>query len=148
MSHILRRAGTAAALLLSVASFAFVPARAADADADAVSSYVGQVRTALDRGKRFPTGREVSLEQPSGRSEVTFSLTRRGKVTSAKTTQTSNSTVLDDMAKTLVHRAKYPTFPADAWPGEPAHAFVVTYNFARNPGGKVTVGEPVEVKAQ
>ena len=146
MSHVLRRAGAAAVLLFCFGSFATMPARAADAD-DA-TSYVGSVRAALDRGKRFPTGREVSLEQPSGRSEVTFSLTRRGKVAAARTTKSSNSTPLDDMAKTLVRRAKYPAFPANAWSGEPTHSFVVTYNFDRNPTGKVTVGEPVEVRAE
>ncbi len=145
MIQSLRRVGVVVALLSSVGSFLSSPARAQDADA---SSYVQAVRAALERGKRFPTGREVSLEQPTGRSEVTFSLTRRGKVTSARTTRSSNSTPLDDMAKQLVHRAKYPAFPADAWAGEPAHTFVVTYDFARNPTGKVSVGEPVEVKAQ
>ncbi len=141
-----RRAGIVFAVLLSLGSFVAAPARAADSDA--TSSYVDAVRAALARGKRFPTGREVSLEQPSGRSQVTFSLSRRGKVVAAKTTQSSNSTPLDDMAKQLVRRAKYPAFPGDAWSGEAVHNFVVTYDFDRNAAGRVTVGEPVEVRAE
>lgn len=88
-------------------------------------------RTALERGKRFPTGREVSLTQPSGVSEVTFSPTRAGKVTSAKTTRSSNSMPLDEMARPLVRRAKYPSFPESVWAGSPTHAFVVAYDFSR-----------------
>jgi protein TonB len=114
--------------------------------ADSEGSYTEAVRAALNRGKRFPTGREVSLAQPSGRSDVEFVLNRRGKVTAAKITQSSNSMPLDTMARQLVRRARYPAFPADAWPGSPSHAFLVTYNFARTPTGVVEMGEPVEVK--
>lgn len=142
------RASTVAALALST-FVALAPARAADPDADAAtSSYVESIRTSLNRGKRFPTGREISIDQPSGRSEVTFSLARSGKVTAAKVTKTSNSIPLDNMARSLVRRAKYPAFPATAFAGEATHSFVVAYDFTRSPTGKVSVGEPVEVKAQ
>jgi TonB family protein len=135
------------AFVVSIASFAPRCARA-DVGDDSAVSYTDSVRAALDRGKHFPTGREVSIEQPTGRSEVTFSLTRGGKVASAKTTRSSNSMPLDDMARQLVHRAKYPAFPETAWAGSPTHTFVVAYNFSRNPQGRVTVGDLVEVKAK
>jgi len=137
-------------IAIAVAVVAFVPAvRAADSDADdAAASYVASVRAALNRGTHFPTGRDVSLEQPSGRTEVTFALTRRGKVTSVKTTQSSYSMPIDDMARQLVHRARYSAFPTAAGAGEPTHTFVVAYNFTRTPAGTVQIGEPVEVKAQ
>jgi TonB family protein len=143
------RAAIIVACALSVGSFAPKFVRAATpTDADTVSSYVDSVKASLDRSKHFPTGREVSIDQPSGRSEVTFALARSGKVTSVKTTQSSYSMPLDEMARALVHRAKYPAFPTAAWVGESTHTFVVAYNFSRNPTGKVAVGEPVEVKAQ
>ena len=120
-------------------------AHAADADADAAAaSYVGSIRAALKRGKHFPTGRDVSIEQPSGMTQVTFVLNRRGKVTSVKTTKSSNSQPIDGMARSLVHRAKYPAFPAAAWAGSPTQSFLVTYNFTRSQGS-VDIGEPTEV---
>ncbi len=128
------------------AAFAFATVPLVAAAADAESSYAEAVRAALNRGKHFPTGREFSLAQPSGRSDVEFVLNRRGKVTAAKITQSSNATPLDTRARQLVRRARYPAFPADAWPGSPSHSFLVTYNFARNPTGVVEMGEPVEVK--
>ena len=131
------------ALLVSI----LPAAHAADADADAAASaYVGSVRAALNKGKRFPTGRDVSIDQPTGKTEVTFVLNRRGKVSAVKTTKSSNSQPIDGMARSLVHRAKYPAFPAAAWAGLPTQTFVVSYNFTHSPTtGTVDIGEPTEV---
>ncbi len=147
MHRSIRGAFAVSALTLSLGSVAQTLAVADDAD-QAASSYVDSVRSTLDKAKRFPSGREISIEQPSGRTEVSFTLTRSGKVAAVKTTQSSRVMALDEMARELVHRARYPAFPASAWAGSSTHDFVVTYNFARTPKGTVTVGEPVEVSAR
>jgi|GEM_PF-6425949 len=140
----LRSSSFAAAVLAIVVSI-LPAAQAADADGDAAAaSYVSSIRAALNRGKHFPTGRDVSIEQPTGMTQVTFVLNRRGKVTSVKTTKSSNSQPIDGMARSLVHRAKYPAFPAAAWAGSPTQTFLVTYNFTRTQG-VVDIGEPTEV---
>ena len=109
------------------------------------STYTSGVRATLERNKRFPTGREVSLNQPKGASEVTFVLDRRGKVKSATISKTSNSQPLDAMAVTLVKRARYAPFPADVWEGSATKRFAVNYNFTPTKQGTVTLGEPTEV---
>jgi len=147
MHKSIRGAFALAALTLSLGSVAQTVALSDDPD-QAASAYVDSVRDTLNKAKRFPTGREISIEQPSGRTQVAFTLARSGKVAAVKTTQSSEVMALDEMGRELVHRAHYPAFPAAAWAGSATHDFVVTYNFARTPKGTVTVGEPVEVSAR
>lgn len=93
------------------------------------SQYVGQVRSYLNSTKRYPTGREASLQRPQGTTRVWFVLKRSGELVEADIQESSNSILLDKQALVTVRRASYPPFPSDAWPGELTHRFTVDLDF-------------------
>ncbi|GAC1631717.1 MAG: hypothetical protein NVS9B10_25440 [Nevskia sp.] len=95
--------------------------------------YIAQVRTYLNTVKRYPTGREASLQRPKGTAKVWFVLKRSGDLVEADIEDSSNSILLDKQALATVRRATYPPFPADAYAGELTHRFTVDLEFT--PGG-------------
>jgi len=111
------------------------PAPAVDAQnlsAAKMRSYLAAINSYLNTLKRYPTGREASLQHPSGTVRVTFVLERDGKLLSAEIEATSNSILLDRQALTTVRRGSYPPFPSEAFPGESSHRFSIDLGFAPN----------------
>jgi TonB family protein len=111
------------------------PALAVDAQnlsAAKMRSYLAAINSYLNTLKRYPTGREASLQHPSGTARVTFVLARDGKLLSAEIEATSNSILLDRQALTTVRRGSYPPFPSEAFPGESSHRFSIDLGFAPN----------------
>lgn len=96
---------------------------------DQSALYVGQVRAYLNTIKRYPTGREVSLQQPRGTTRVWFVLKRDGSLVDADIETSSDSIYLDKQALKTVRSGTYPPFPAEAWPGEEQHRFTVDLDF-------------------
>jgi len=93
------------------------------------SEYVRQIQAMLNATKRYPTGRQASLERPVGRVRIIFVLSRNGALVSAKVQVSSNSNMLDDAALSAVRRATYPTFAGDLWRGQNTHEFSVDIDF-------------------
>jgi len=100
------------------------PAESADA------RYQSDLRNYLNGIKRYPTGRDASLQRPSGTAEIAFELKRNGSLANAEVIRSSNSTLLDRHALATVRRGNYPPFPEGAFVGEGVHRFIVDLNFA------------------
>ena len=93
------------------------------------NAYVVSVRTLLNANKRYPTGREASLQRPSGKAMVWFVLNRNGNLQEAGIEDTSNSILLDNAALSTVRRTNYTPWPEGSWPGQAQHRFTVTLDF-------------------
>ena len=93
------------------------------------SEYVRQIKAMLDATKRYPTGRQASLERPVGKVRIVFVLGRNGALVSAQVQVSSNSNMLDDAALSAVRRATYPAFTGDLWRGQNTHEFSVDIDF-------------------
>ncbi len=107
-------------------------------------AYADAMFKKLDKASRYPTGREASLDRPSGTAKVWVELQRSGKVVGHGVEQSSGSPLLDQMAVNLVTRAKYASLPQDVWTGETRHRFVASYKFD---GAAMTAGAPAKGKA-
>jgi len=93
------------------------------------NAYVVSVRTLLNANKRYPTGREASLQRPSGKAVVWFVLNRNGTLQDAGIDDTSNSILLDNAALSTVRRTSYTPWPEGSWPSQAQHRFTVTLDF-------------------
>ena len=93
------------------------------------SEYVRQIQAMLNATKRYPTGRQASLERPVGKVRILFVLNRSGGLVSAQVQVSSNSNMLDDAALSAVRRATYPAFAGDLWRGQNTHEFSVDIDF-------------------
>jgi protein TonB len=90
---------------------------------------VQQVQAMLNATKRYPTGRQASLERPVGKVRIVFVLSRGGALIGARVQVSSNSNMLDDAALSAVRRATYPAFAGDLWRGQDTHEFSVDIDF-------------------
>lgn len=104
-------------------------AASADAGRNAEAIYVGKVRAYLQSIKRYPTGREASLQRPTGTSMVWFMVRRSGELVEAGIESSSGSMLLDNAAVATVRRSIYPAFPDEVWPGKAQQRFTVELNF-------------------
>ncbi|NBQ86009.1 MAG: energy transducer TonB [Betaproteobacteria bacterium] len=93
------------------------------------AEFVTQLRAQLNASKRYPTGREASMQRPSGRVVVWFVLNRGGQLQDAGIAESSNSILLDNAALTTVRRASFPAWPDAAWTGQVSHRFTATLDF-------------------
>jgi len=99
------------------------------ASAAVEAAYVTSVRALLNANKRYPTGREASLQRPSGKAVVWFVLNRNGTLQEAGIEGSSNSILLDNAALSTVRRTSYTPWPEGSWPGQSQHRFTVTLDF-------------------
>jgi protein TonB len=83
----------------------------------------------LNSTKRYPTGRQASLERPVGKVRIVFVLSRDGALKSARVEVSSNSNMLDDAGLSAVRRATYPAFAGELWAGQATHEFSVDIDF-------------------
>lgn len=112
---------------------AIEPPRAAEPPKPSTASieneYVALVRALLNASKRYPSGREASLQRPEGRTRVWFVLTRSGALADSGILDSSSSLILDNAALATIRRVSYPPFPAEAWPGSEQHKFTAELDF-------------------
>ncbi|WP_297726452.1 TonB family protein [Limnohabitans sp. Rim8] len=106
-----------------------LPPPPAPSSAAVENAYVLSVRALLNANKRYPTGREASLQRPSGKAVVWFVLNRNGTLQDAGIDDTSNSILLDNAALSTVRRTSYTPLPEGSWPGQAQHRFTVTLDF-------------------
>jgi protein TonB len=93
------------------------------------SNYIASVRATLNANKRYPTGREASLQRPAGKVKVWFVLMRNGALQEAGIEESSNSIILDNAALATVRRTSYSPWPEGSWTSEAQHKFTVTLDF-------------------
>ena len=93
------------------------------------NNYIASVRATLNTNKRYPTGREASLQRPAGKVKVWFILLRNGSLQEAGIDESSNSIILDNAALSTVRRTNYAAWPENSWPNQSTHKFTVTLDF-------------------
>lgn len=93
------------------------------------NNYIASVRTTLNANKRYPTGREASLQRPAGKVKIAFVLARNGSLVEASVEESSNSIILDNAALATVRRTNYAPWPDGTWPSQSQHKFTVSLDF-------------------
>ncbi len=106
-----------------------LPSPAVAVGREAEVAYVGKVRAYLQGVKRYPTGREASLQRPAGVVTIGFTLRRSGELAEAGVERSSGSLLLDNAALATVRRGVYPAFPDDAWAAKAQQRFSVELDF-------------------
>ena len=86
------------------------------------------MRGYLNSIKRYPTGREASVQRPEGKVKLWFVLKRDGSLVDAGIEDSSNSILLDNAGLATVRRGSMPAFDS-AFPGEETHRFTVDLDF-------------------
>ena len=93
------------------------------------NNYIVSVRATLNANKRYPTGREASLQRPSGKVKLWFVLARNGTLQDAGIDESSNSIILDNAALATLRRTTYAPWPEGSWASQSQHKFTVTLDF-------------------
>jgi protein TonB len=93
------------------------------------NNYIVSVRATLNANKRYPTGREASLQRPSGKVKLWFVLARNGSLLDAGIDESSNSIILDNAALSTLRRTTYAAWPEGSWASQSQHKFTVTLDF-------------------
>lgn len=91
--------------------------------------YIASVRSYLNSIKRYPTGREASIQRPRGKARIWFVLGRDGHLLDCGIDESSDSLLLDRTALQTVQRGGFPAFPETAWSGHDSHRFTVELEF-------------------
>jgi protein TonB len=91
--------------------------------------YVAGIRAYLNSIKRYPSGREASIQRPRGKARVWFVLARDGSLLESGIDESSDSLLLDRTALQTVQRGGFPSFPDSAWNGQGSHRFTVELEF-------------------
>lgn len=102
--------------------------------ASAEAGYISKVRAHLNSIKRYPTGREASLQRPQGKVKVWFVLNRDGTLAEQGIEESSNSMLLDEAARKTINRAAFSAFPESSWVGEATHRFSAELEFIPGAG--------------
>lgn len=99
-------------------------------------AYIAQIRSDVQSRKKYPTGREASVQKPSGTVRACMDLNRAGVAANEIVIErTSHSMILDAEARKLLRIGAYPPFPAGAFPGESTHRFCIHLDYAFQPSG-------------
>jgi protein TonB len=93
------------------------------------NNYIVSVRATLNANKRYPTGREASLQRPSGKVKLWFVLARNGALQDAGIDESSNSIILDNAALSTLRRTTYAPWPEGSWASQSQQKFTVTLDF-------------------
>ena len=93
------------------------------------SEYVSIIKAQLNSNKRYPTGREASLQRPAGKVQLWFELGRDGSLKKSGIEESSQSLLLDSAALSTIRRTTFPAWPENTWPNESIHRFTVSLEF-------------------
>lgn len=100
-----------------------------DSGRNAEAIYASKVHAYLQSVKRYPTGREASLQRPTGVSVIWFMVRRNGALVETGIETSSGSMLLDNAALATVRRSIYPIFPDEVWPNKVQQRFTVELDF-------------------
>lgn len=126
---------TAAAPAVSKAEPAAAPPPAPPApkvDSGALEGgYLQGLRSDMERFKQYPTGRQASLERPSGNVVVWMLVDRAGNVLDCGLETPAGSMLLNRAAETSLKRIKQvKPFPEQAFGGRQQQRFTATFNYS------------------
>ncbi|MBN7764921.1 energy transducer TonB family protein [Pectobacterium brasiliense] len=94
------------------------------------NSYAQALRAQLEQTKRYPTGRQASLERPEGRVEVWLEVDRTGRVIDSGISSKARSMLLNRAAQASLQGIKQVrAFPADAFAGQNTKRFLATFDY-------------------
>jgi protein TonB len=91
--------------------------------------FENKIRSVIEASKRYPTGREASLQKPQGVVVACVVLQRDGSLQEMKVQKSSTYPILDNAAKRLLANLQYPPIPTDIFPGQASHAFCVNLDY-------------------
>ncbi|WP_248746342.1 energy transducer TonB [Pseudomonas sp. MWU12-2037] len=93
--------------------------------------YLKGLRNELDTYKQYPTGRQASLERPSGEVVVWLLVDRQGRVLDSGIQTPAPSMLLNRAATNSLHRIKQvKPFPEQAFGGRDEQRFTATFNYS------------------
>ena len=93
--------------------------------------YLKGLRNELDGYKQYPTGRQASLERPSGEVIVWLLVDRQGRVLDSGIQSQASSMLLNRAATSSLRRIKQVTpFPEQAFGGRSEQRFTATFNYS------------------
>jgi len=94
------------------------------------NGYLQALRHELEQRKRYPTGRQASLERPQGNVEVWLEVDRSGRVISSGITNKASSMLLNRAAlSSLQSISQVKPFPTEAFNGQTTKRFSATFNY-------------------
>ncbi|PHN24037.1 energy transducer TonB [Pseudomonas sp. ICMP 460] len=93
--------------------------------------YLKGLRNELDTYKQYPTGRQASLERPSGEVVVWMRVDRQGRVLDSGIQTPASSMLLNRAATNSLRRIKQvKPFPEQAFGGRNEQRFTATFNYS------------------
>ncbi|PBQ06046.1 energy transducer TonB [Pseudomonas congelans] len=93
--------------------------------------YLKGLRSELDGYKQYPTGRQASLERPSGEVVVWLLVDRQGRVLDSGIQTQASSMLLNRAAANSLRRIKQvKPFPEQAFGGRSEQRFTATFNYS------------------
>lgn len=101
------------------------------ANAQAVENgYLQALRRELEQRKRYPSGRQASLERPQGNVEIWLEVDRSGRVLSSGIASKAPSMLLNRAAlSSLQSISQLKPFPEEAFAGQRSKKFTATFNY-------------------
>ena len=93
--------------------------------------YLHSLRNDLDRYKQYPTGRQASLERPSGEVVIWLLVDRTGKVLDSGIQNSATSMLLNRAATNSLRRVQQVApFPGEAFAGQTQLRITATFNYS------------------
>lgn len=106
------------------------PAASRASSAATENGWIAGLRQDLEAQKRYPTGRQASLERPEGSVEVWLEVDRSGRVLSSGIGSKTRSMLLNRAAmSSLQNIRQVKPFPAEAFAGQSRKRFTATFNY-------------------
>lgn len=94
------------------------------------NGWVASLRSDLEAQKRYPTGRQASLERPEGSVEIWLEVDRSGRVLASGISNKARSMLLNRAAMGCLQSIRQvKPFPADAFAGQNSRRFTATLNY-------------------
>ena len=94
------------------------------------NGYLLALRRELEQRKRYPSGRQASLERPQGNVEVWLEVDRSGRVLSSGIANKAASMLLNRAAmSSLQSISSVKLFPSEAFAGQTTKRFTATFNY-------------------
>ena len=94
------------------------------------NGYLQALRRELEQRKRYPSGRQASLERPQGNVEVWLEVDRSGRVLSSGIANKAASMLLNRAAlSSLQSISQVKPFPGEAFNGQTTKRFSATFNY-------------------
>lgn len=94
------------------------------------NGYLQALRRELEQRKRYPSGRQASLERPQGNVEVWLEVDRSGRVLASGIASKAPSMLLNRAAlSSLQSISQLKPFPEEAFAGQSSKRFTATFNY-------------------